>query len=155
MPLKLLPPFNNGQIQKLENKNAFLLAKNGLLEDEIISVKDDLKQLNDTSEDKSNTLENKLKRSWNELKEKMDEITLLKKSNKIQIDENFELKSELNNSGKRINDKDKTILKIENKIGNLEETLKKSKDESNALKQEKKKIEKKIKHLIHHSYPHP
>ena len=147
MPLKLLPPFQIGQMQKLENENSFLLAKNGLIADIMIGLKDDLKQLKDTSEDQLNILENKLKRSWNELKEKMDVISSLKKSIKNQIDENFKLKTELTKSGKEIKVKDKTIFKLENKMENLEENFKRNKEDSNTLKQEKTKYEKEIKHL--------
>ena len=103
--------------------------------------------MKDNSDDQINILETKLKKSLNELIGKGDEISLLKKSNKNQIDENFKLKNDLTHSGIFLKEIDKIIFKLETKIEYLEENSKRFKQESNTLKQEKKKIEKEVKQL--------
>ena len=91
--------------------------------------------MKDNSDDQINILETKLKKSLNELIGKGDEISLLKKSNKNQIDENFKLKNDLTHSGIFLKEKDKIMFKLETKIQYLEENSKRFKQESNTLKQ--------------------
>ena len=133
------------QLKTLEIENDMLLKKNRNLEKQVSDLNIDLKQiesLGKASGHRIKTLEGDLEKSVEEAVQQSEENSILKKSLKNKSEEIKNIKSELKTSHKSSIDKDKIIGELEDKIKDVENGLKTSKENFNKLKKEKRELEK-------------